>query len=126
MSHKIAIIKTKDVYYNHGDDCDTIISSITEWTVVTDDEYSLLQKAAAKMPYGEQFQIFEQPVDTKVFIAKTIADYIELVKQAEVKEAEDKKKRAAQALARKHKNELKDRESKLALLNKLKAELGQW
>ena len=54
MSRKIAIITSRDVYSNYGDDSNTIINNNTEWTVVTHDEYLLLQKAAAKMPYGQQ------------------------------------------------------------------------
>ena len=122
MTHKIAIITSRNVYSNYGDECNTIINNITEWTTVTHEDYLLLQKAAARQ---YNFAILEQPVDTPAFIAKTIADYLEVAKAEEAKAEADKKKRAAQALARKHKNELKDRESKLELLNKLKAELGQ-
>jgi len=122
MSRKIAIITSRDVYSNYGDDSNTIINNITEWTEVTHEDYLLLQKASA-CQYN--FAILEQPVDTPAFIAKTIADYLEVAKAEEAKADADKKKRAAQTLARKHKNELKNRESKLALLNKLKAELGQ-
>ena len=122
MTHKIAIITSRDVYSNYGDDSNTIINNITEWTEVTHEDYLLLQKASARQ---YNFAILEQPVDTPAFIAKTIADYLEVAKAEEATADADKKKRAAQTLARKHKNELKNRESKLALLNKLKAELGQ-
>jgi hypothetical protein len=124
MTHKIAIITTKDVYSNYGDDCNTVINNITEWTEVSDEDFRLLQQAAYKMPYGQQFVILEQPIDTPAFIAKTIADYIKLSKQEEAREAAEKKKKAADALARKYKKELKDVESKKKLFEKLKAELG--
>ncbi len=124
MPRKIAIITTKDVYSNYGDDCNTIINNITEWTEVSEADFALLQKAAYKMPYGQQFVILEQPIDTKAFVAKTIADYIKLSKEEEAREEAAKKKRAADALARKHKKELKDRESKLALLKQLQEEFA--
>lgn len=122
MSHKIAIITTREVYDRYGDDSNTIINNITEWTVVSDEDYKLLQKASIRQ---YNFAILEQPVDTPAFIAKTIADYLVAAKAEEKRAAEEKKKREAAALARKHKKELKDRESKLELLKKLQAELGQ-
>lgn len=124
MAHKIAIITTRDVYYNYGDDCNTVINNITEWTTVSHEDFVMLQQASHKMPYERQFVILEQPVDTPAFIASTIADYIEMAKKQSAEEATAKKIHAAAALARKQKKELKDRESKVALLMKLKAELG--
>jgi len=120
MAHKIAIIITKNCYYNYGDDYETILQSITNWEEVTDEEFDDLVQASYRMG----FQIMEQPAEPKKFIAKTISDYKTLVKEEKRKEAEEKKKRADAALVRKHKKELKDRESKLALIKKLQAELG--
>lgn len=124
MAHKIAIITTRDVYYNYGDGCNTVINNITEWTTVSHEDFVMLQQASHKMLYERQFVILEQPVDTPAFIASTIADYIEMAKKQSAEEAAAKKIHAAAALARKQKKELKDRKSKVALLMKLKAELG--
>jgi hypothetical protein len=118
MAHKIAIIKTKDSYSNY-DNMETVITSITDWTEVTHDEYTILYK----LQYDEQFMILEQPVDTKEFVAKTVAEYLEKAKKAEAAALIAKKKKVEANLARKHKKELQDRESKLALLRKLQEEL---
>jgi hypothetical protein len=120
MTHKIAIIKTKDMYYNYGDDHELIATSITEWTEVSDSDFNILQKAR----FNRNFDILEQPVSTPEFVAHTVADYIKEAKKAEEKEKEEKQKRDAAALVRKNKKELKTRESRLELLRKLQAELA--
>lgn len=120
MAHKIAIIKQRDIFYNYGDDREAIINSITSWEEVSDEEFDLLEKAA----YRFEFVVIEQPIDTKTFIAKTISDYVAMVKEEQAKEEKAKKARAEAALKRKHAKELKDKESKLALFNQLKSELG--
>jgi len=121
MTHKIAIITTKDFYYNYGDDRETIIRSITEWEEVSTEDFELLDKASYKLG----FYLIEQPLNTKEFVAKTIADYKALVKKEATKEAEEKLKREEKARERKFKKELKDKESKIALLKKLQEELGE-
>lgn len=121
MTHKIAIITTQDVYHNYGDDHETLVKSITDWEEVSDEDFRMLQQASYKL----NFFILEQPTDTKAFIAKTISDYKELVKKEAAKAAEEKRKREERAQQRKFQKELKDKESKKALLEKLKAELGE-
>lgn len=121
MTHKIAIITTQDVYYNYGDDHETLVKSITDWEEVSDEDFRMLQQASYKL----NFFILEQPTDTKAFIAKTISDYKELVKKEAAKAAEEKRKREERAQQRKFQKELKDKESKKALLEKLKVELGE-
>jgi len=120
MTHKIAIITTRDIYSNYGDDHDTIIDSITDWTEVSETEFKTLMYAAPRL----KFSVIEQPTDTGAFIAKTIADYLAISKAEEKREAEAQKKREEAALARKYKKELKDKESKLRMLKKLQEELG--
>jgi len=124
MSRKIAIIKGRD-YYNdpYGDSYSgyhKIVESITEWEEVSDDEFRSLKAASGNL----EFFIIEQPVDTKKFIAKTIADYKALVKAEEERAAEEKRKREEAALQRKFKKELKDKASKEKMLAKLAEELG--
>ena len=122
MSHKIAIITSREYYSgDYSEDYHKIIDSITDWEEVTDDEFKSLQYASARLG----FSILEQPADAKKFIAKTIADYKAIALADEERAAKEKKERADAALARKFKKELKDRESKLKMFNKLKEELGQ-
>jgi hypothetical protein len=123
MTHKIAIITTRDYTRGYGDDYDDygkIIESITDWEEVSDEDYKTLQYAAPRL----NFAIIEQPSDTKKFIAKSIADYTAIAKAEAIRDAEEKQKRADAALARKFKKELKDKESKLKMLKKLQEELG--
>ena len=121
MSRKIAILLSREFYTGDYDDYyHKIIDSITDWEEVSDEDYKTLQLAS----YTTGFQIIERPVNTPAFIAKTVADYLVAAKAAILKAEEEKKKRAAVALERKHKKELKDKESKLKLLKKLQEELG--
>jgi hypothetical protein len=123
MTHKIAIITTRDYTRGYGDDYDDygkIIESITDWEEVSDEDYKTLQYAAPRL----NFAILEQPTDTKKFIAKSIADYTAIAKAEAIREAEERQKRADAALARKFKKELKDKDSKIKMLKKLQAELG--
>lgn len=120
MTHKIAIVQTRDIYTNYGDDYERIIHCITDWEEVTDEEFADLKLAG---PYFE-FTVLEQPIDTRSFIDLTISKYKIIAKeQAERLDAE-KKKSTAVALERKHKKELKDKASKLKMFQKLKEELG--
>ena len=121
MSHKIAIITSRDSYSgDYGEDYQKIIDSITDWDEVTDEEFKTLQFASSRL----NFSIIERPIEPKKFIAKTIADYKAICKAEEVRAAEEKRKRDEAALARKFKKELKDKESKLKMLKKLQEELG--
>lgn len=121
MSRNVAIVTTEDRFYNHGDDYETITRSITDWTLVDDKDFEILKKAVYR---NSSLLLLEQPVNQSAFIAKTVADYIEKEKQLEAAAVIEKQRRQDTALARKHKKELKDRESKIALLKKLQAELG--
>jgi hypothetical protein len=121
MSHKIAIITSRDSYGGYdGEDYSKIVESITDWDEVTDDEFKTLQFAAPRL----NFSILERPTDTPKFIAKTIADYKAICKAEETRAAEEKKKRDNAALERKFKKELKDKASKEKMLAKLAEELG--
>lgn len=123
MTHKIAIITTRDYTRGYGDDYDDygkIIESVTDWEEVSDEDYKTLQYAAPRL----NFAIIEQPTDTKKFIAKSIADYTAIAKAEAIRAAEEKQKRADAALARKFKKELKDKDSKIKMLKKLQEELG--
>lgn len=122
MAHKIAIIKTRDIYTgDYGEDFERIVQSITEWEEVTDDEFKTLTFAAPRLG----FHILEQPMQVREFVDLTISQYKALAKKEEADAAAEKKRRADAALERKFKKELKDVESKRALLKKLQEELGE-
>lgn len=116
MAHKIAIIKTR-TFENYSDydsySIQRIVESITDWEEVSDEDYKMLISAAGRLG----FQVLEQPIDTKKFIGKTIADYKAFVQ-------EEKRQREEAALQRKFKKELKDQQSKEKMLQKIVAELG--
>lgn len=127
MSHKIAIIsirKVPYVYYDsYGDNYGDVLvaNSITEWEEVTDEEYELLLRA--EQHHGT-FKVIEQVVNQKEFIAKTVSDYKKLLAAEEARLADEKRKKEEAALQRKFKKELKDKESKQKMLEKLASELG--
>jgi hypothetical protein len=121
MTHKIAIITSREFYSGYdGEDYNKIVTSITEWESVTDEEFKALQFAAPRMG----FQILEQPLDTKAFVARTLKDYLAIANAEAKKAEEEKKKREEAALERKFKKELKDKASKIKMFKKLQEELG--
>ena len=118
MTHKIAIITTREFHYNYGDDYDVVINSITDWAEVSVEDFKLLYSAQADLGYT----ILEQPVDTPKFVAKTVADYMALAKAEELRIAKIHEARAAVLLEKKFKKELKAKESKRKLLEQLQKE----
>jgi hypothetical protein len=121
MTHKIAIITTRDGSYDsYNEEYIKIIDSITDWEDVSDEEFRTLQFASSKLG----FKLIERPADMPKFIAKTIKDYKAISKAEEERAAEEKKNREEAALQRKFKKDLKDKVSKEKMLNKLAEELG--
>jgi hypothetical protein len=116
MAHNVAILITTDTY----NDYDQLSNSITEWEEISHEDFLVLQAAS----YRKGFKILEQPVDVKDFIAKTVSEEIARAKAAATKLEEEKAKRAEAAKLKKYKKDLKDKESKIALLKKLQEELG--
>lgn len=119
MTHKVAILITSDVY-DYDDDYRHIVNSITEWEEISHEDFQVLQSAS----YRKGFKIIEQPVDIKDFVAKTVSEEIARAKAEVIRLEEEKAKRAEASKLKKYKKDLKDKESKLALLKKLQAELG--
>ena len=117
---KVAVFWTEDRYDKY-DDYEKIVTSITDWTEISDDDFLILQRASWK----KNFTVVEQPNPQPAFIAKTIEDFLAEEHAALEKEAAAKKKRAAAALKKKLEKDLKDKESKIELFEKLKKELGQ-
>jgi hypothetical protein len=121
MTHKIAIITTREFYTgDYGDEYNKVVDSITDWEEVTHDEYIALSSAAPRLG----FHLIEQPTDTRAFVARTVADYLVFAKAEAIREEAEKQKRADAALERKFKKDLKDKASKEKMLEKLAAELG--
>ena len=121
MTHKIAIITTRDGCYNdYGDEYGKIIDSITDWEDVSDEEFQTLKFASSRLG----FRLLERPTDIKKFIAKTITDYKAIAKAEAERAEEEKKSREEAALQRKFKKDLKDKVSKEKMLARLSQELG--
>jgi len=122
MSHKIAIITTRDTCFDrYGDDYGVVINSITDWAEVTDQEFQDLCQASAYL----NFHIIEQPTDINEFIPNTINEWKKKAQAEKEKREREQKARDQKALERKHKKQLKDVESKKKLLEQLRAELGE-
>lgn len=120
MAHKVAILLTEDVYDYHDDGYDRIVKSITEWEEISHEDFLVLQAAS----YRKGFKVIEQPLIPKDFIAKTVSEEIARAKAEAIKLEEEKARRAKIAQEKKYKKDLKDKESKIALLKKLQEELG--
>ncbi len=121
--HKIAIIKTREFSdYRDYDDYSThkIIDSITDWDEVSSEDLEVLRQMSSSLG----FIVLERPANTSAFIAKTVADYKEMVRAEEKRVAAEKKAKENAALERKMKKELKDKASKETMLKRLVAELG--
>jgi NADH dehydrogenase/NADH:ubiquinone oxidoreductase subunit G len=123
MTRKVAILLTTDVYSydEYNDDHRSIVNSITEWEEISNEDFQVLQSAS----YRKGFKIVEQPANPSDFIAKTVSEEIARAKEEAIKLEAEKVARAEAAKLKKYKKDLKDKESKLALLKKLQAELGE-
>jgi hypothetical protein len=123
MTRKVAILLTTDVYSydEYNDDHRSIVNSITEWEEISNEDFQVLQAAS----YRKGFKIVEQPTNIKEFVAKTVTEEIARAKEEAIKLEAEKVARAEAARLKKYKKDLKDKESKLALLKKLQAELGE-
>lgn len=121
MTHKVAILITTDHYNDYSGGYDQLINSITEWEEISHEDFLVLTQAS----YRKGFKILEQPIDTPAFIAKTVSEEIAIAKAEEARLAQEKAKRDEEAKLKKYKKDLKDKESKLALLKKLQAEFGE-
>lgn len=112
MSHKVAIIKTKEHYYD--DYVDDIVVGITEWSTVSPDELKILQKASLESyTHGERFIVIEQPINQDEFIMKTVEDYLKAAKlkeeKAEAARKERERKKAQAAIKKRAKTEEDER-----------------
>jgi hypothetical protein len=120
MTHKVAILITTDIY-DYDDDYRHIVNSITEWEEISHEDFVVLQNAS----YRKGFKIIEQPTNIKDFVAKTVSEEIARAKEEAAKLEKEKVARAEAARLKKYKKDLKDKDSKIALLKKLQAELGE-
>ena len=75
ITHKIAIIKTRDVYNSYGDDYDTVVHSITDWTEVSHEDFVLLQKAASRVT---SFAIRNRKLTSSLIAGALLLIYISL------------------------------------------------
>jgi hypothetical protein len=122
MTRKIAIVMSNSL--NEFVDIDSnnyrIISSISNWEEVTDEEYQLLAQGQLTLNY----RIFEQPLDTKKFIIETVSQCKEMCLKEKERKLAESKKRIEDEVARKKKKDETAKANKLKLFKKLQAELG--
>jgi len=122
---KIAIITLGDVGC-YECDYSNIITSITEWSEVTDEDFEILKLASSKSyTYSSKlpkFTIIERPIDENLFICKTIDDYRAMIVTEENRKAEEKRKRAESAEKRKKASASKKIETLKKQLAKLESE----
>ena len=123
MTRKVAILLTTDVYNydDYNDEHRAIVNSITEWEEISNEDFQVLQSAS----YRKGFKILEQPAHPVDFIAKTVSEEVARAKEEAARLEKEKLARAEAAKLKKYKKDLKDKESKIALLKKLQAELGE-
>jgi hypothetical protein len=94
---QIAIITTED---SECYECDysNIITSITEWSKVSDEDFKLLDEASSRSrSYNSKipsFRIIERPIDEHIFIRKTVDNYKAMIIEEERRIEEEKRKRA--------------------------------
>lgn len=116
---KVAILKTVDRIID--DYCtQEVISSITEWQEVTNEDLILLKRYMTTINYGYVLIEFPDQEKTVKFCVKACLEKARDIEEKQRKDKEDKEKAA---LARKEKKEKKDLESKRKLLEQLKQEL---
>lgn len=121
MTRKVAILVATDTYNDYHGGYDQVVNSISEWEEISNEDYLVLQAAS----YRKGFKVLEQPTDIKDFISKTVTEEIARAKEEAVRLEKEKLARAEAAKLKKYKKDLKDKESKIALLKKLQAELGE-
>lgn len=118
---KIAIIQVVDSGC-YECDYEKIITSITDWTSVNDEDYEFLRDAASRSGgYRSKipaFRIIERPEDEKIFIANTVAEYKRIIEEENRRIEVEKQKRAAAYQKKKE-------ESAAKKIEKLKRDLAK-
>jgi 2-phospho-L-lactate transferase/gluconeogenesis factor (CofD/UPF0052 family) len=116
---KIAILKADYIYDNY-DNTRYLFEHISEWTIVSEEEYTLLKEYS----YQKGFQVIETPVDQAAFIKETVTS---LLAEAEAEKKAEEVRKAKEKVAREA-NRVKQanraREEKLKKLQQLQKELG--
>lgn len=123
MSRYIAVIFT-DNYGCYDCEDTNLISHITDWTEVTDEEFTDLISMSQRSQYGNihrinirPFRILERPQDERAFILRTIAEFKPLIEKERLER--EKKEKIAISRAEKAK---KKREAEKNLLGAKKVE----
>lgn len=117
---KIALLRI--VPKSYCDSYEEIITAISEWEEVTEEELRLLARHYSLYGGYTIVEFVDNQREKIDFAVKAQIEYAR--KEAERKEAEEKAK-AEKALARKHKLAEKKKEEKKQLLEQLKKELGE-
>lgn len=119
---KVAIVFYREVeayheYDHYGTDI-LVASQITEWTEVTDQEYSLLQKASLK----KGFKVVSFPENQKEYIKKTVDDVLRELEEEKKKKEEEDAEKARKAAERTAKRLAKTEAERRALFEQLQKE----
>jgi hypothetical protein len=116
---KIAVLFSNE-HYDRYDNYREIIEAITEWTVVSEEEFKLLTQYS----YEKGFHILEVPLNQTEFIRNTVTTLLEEAKAKKEAEEKRKAKQKAEREANRAKQAERDRANKLKQLEKLQKELG--
>jgi hypothetical protein len=117
---KIAIIFSDEQWDDREESYRKIIEHITEWTLVTQEEFQLLHD----YQWQKGYKLIEFPMNHEVFVRETVASLLLEVKQKQEEAERKKAQRKAAIEANRVKNEAAAREKKLEQLAKLQRELG--
>lgn len=117
----IAIITTKDRYFNYGDDHEVFVTSISDWTEVTEKEFQLLSSYSANY----NWRVIERLDYKKDFIPKTVAAALAEVEKFKEEERKRKAELEKRKLERELKKKAKTEEQEKALLKELAQKYGK-
>lgn len=112
--HKIAILRTKDHYYDYGD-WTVVIEKITDFEEVDDETYKILVSGQIEFDY----KIIELEVNQSQFIIDTVAKIADRIKKNEESKARKKAEEAAKRQERLLKKKAKDEAAEKELLSTL-------
>lgn len=115
--HQVAIINCKDVHFNYGDDHEVLIQSISDWSEVTTEELSLLNRFSLNYSW----KVIERLDSDPKFIATTVQAALNQVKAQQKAQEEAKAKAEAAKVQRELKRKAKTQAEELRLLQTLQS-----
>lgn len=119
---KIAIISSSEVFDNYGDDYQLVAQSITDWSEVSDDDYSLLRSFCGN---GNSYTLINREDVKETFIPRLVSEFTALAKVEKEKQELEKKKREEAKLNRELKKKAKTEEQERKLFESLKTKFAE-